>query len=961
MPVEVGSLLTLLHNICLLLAAVLIFDMLSGRGKARLPALGQMVSGVGLGMIGILIMATPWSPEPGVIIDTRTVLLGLGGLFFGPGPTWVAVAMTGAYRLAIGGAGAWTGFWLILLAGGTGLAWRQVRRKPLADISRMELFLFGLVLHVELLLMVLALPPGMAEHVLRHAAAPVLLLFPACTVLMGRFLAGRLARRRMEERLHESEEMFRKTFSDHLAVQLLIDPASGDILDANMAAERFYGWSRDVLRTMRIQDINTLDEARVASMVERARTGRQTRFDFQHRLADGATRHVEVFSSRLTVRGQDILHSIIHDVTARRQVEEALHESESRLHLAVDGTGLGLWDWDIPSDGLVFNEHWAGMLGYALPALRPMHISTWRDLCHAEDMAASDASLHEHFEGKREFFEQEFRMRHRSGELLWMLVRGKVVERDAAGRPVRMIGTMEDVTERRRHREEIEREVQRRKTLMENSNDGILVIDGKHQVVETNRRFAEMLGYTEAEILGMYTWEYEAEMDEAAIRSSFADLSAVNMVVESRHRRKDGTCLDVEVSLSGSEVMGEGLVMAIVRDISERKQVQADLRREKERAEAANQSKSEFLANMSHEIRTPLGGILGMLQLLQSTSLDPEQEEYVGTAVQSSRRLNRLLTDVLDLSRVEAGKLSLQAKPFALADEVAQVCEMFHLANARQAVTLVCRVDPAIPGRLVGDSTRLVQVLVNLVGNAFKFTASGAIVLEAQGLPPAAPGSARVLFSVEDTGQGIPPEKLGALFSPFTQAHEGCTREFQGAGLGLSICKRLVALMGGSINLESEPGEGTVVFFAIDFPLPSAGRDLPPKPAQADGPIAPLDILLAEDDRVNHIATRRLLEKDGHRVVGVENGREALEALRGGDFDLVLMDIQMPLMNGMDAVRAIRRGEAGEDRRDIPVIALTAYAMAEDRDRILATGMNGYLTKPMNLRELRVILAQVKR
>jgi len=961
MPVEAASILILIQNICLLLAAVLCFDVLAGQWKSRFPVLGQAVSGVGLGLIGILIMATPWSPSPGVIIDTRTVLLGLGGLFFGPAPTSVAVAMTGAYRLALGGTGAWTGFWLILLAGGTGLAWRRLRKGLLADISWRELLLLGLVLHVELLLMVMTLPNGMAERVLRNVAVPVLLLFPVCTVLTGRFLAGRLGHLRMEKLLRESEEMFRKTFSDHLAVQLLIDPDTGIILDANKAAERFYGWSQNELRGMRIYDINLIEETRLAPMVERARTGAQSRFDFQHRLADGTVRHVEVFSSRLAVRGRDIIHSIIHDVTARTQAEKALKESENRLHLAVDGMGLGLWDWNLATDGLIITERWAEMLGYSLEEMQPPHISTWRNLCYEADMVGSDRNLHEHFDGKREFFEQEFRMRHRNGQLVWMLVRGKVVERNAQGRAVRMLGTMEDVTERRRQREEIEREVQRRERLMESSNDGILIIDCQHRVVETNLRFAEMLGYTEDEVLGMYTWEYEAEMDEASIRENFCDLPAVNMVIESRHRRKDGTLFDVEVSLSGSEVLGEGLVMAIVRDISERKQVQAALRREKERAEAANQSKSEFLANMSHEIRTPLNGILGMLQLLQSTELDPEQEEYVRTAVQSSRRLNRLLTDVLDLSRVEAGKLSIQTSPFDLADDVAQVCEMFQLTNTGSEVVLACHVDRSIPARLVGDSTRLMQVLINLVGNAFKFTPSGAIVLEAQGLPSVSPDKARVLFSVSDSGRGIPPEKLGELFSPFTQAHEGYTREFQGAGLGLSICKRLVELMGGSINLDSTPGEGTMVFFALDFPLASPEQAGASGTAPEQGASEPLDILLAEDDRVNHIVTRRLLEKEGHRVTGVEDGREALEKLRDGDFDLVLMDIQMPRMNGMDAARAIRGGEAGQDRRDIPIIALTAYAMAEDKARILAAGMNGYLTKPMNLSELRATLARIGR
>jgi len=956
------SLLTLAQNICLLLAAALFLDVISGRRRSGSPLPGQVATGIGMGLIGMLIMATPWMPAPGVIIDTRTVLIGLCGLFYGTVPTTIAMAMTVAFRLFTGGVGAWTGAVLIMLTGTTGLAWRHLRQRDPGEISWRELLAFGLILHIELILMVLTLPRPMAFGVLRSVSLPVMLLLPACTVLMGLFLADRIRRKEMADCTRKSEELFRKVFTDHRAVKLLIDPENGNILDANKAASAFYGWPRAELLEKSVFDLNVLSREELAPRLAQAREGEQTHFDFEHRLADGTTRFVEVFSSAFTVGDKRMIHSIIHDVTAKKRAEAALLESENRLHLAVDGSGLGLWDWDIRTDTLIFNKRWADLIGSQSVPLEPTPISVWRERVLPEDWAEVDKRLEDHFAGKTDFYEFSPRMRRKGGDIAWMQVRGKVVERDAEGNPVRMLGTMEDVTERKRQQEVIEREVRRRKVLMDNSNDGILIIDSEHRIVETNRRFAEMLGYTEQEILGMQTWEYEAEYDEKAVREGFADLPSVNMVIESRHRRKDGTLLDVEVSLTGSEVMGERLVMAIVRDISGRKQAQAALRTEKERAEAANQAKSEFLANMSHEIRTPLGGILGMLQLLQSTPMNDEQAEYVDTAIQSSRRLNRLLTDVLDLSRVEAGKLSLQRAPFDLRDDIRQVCEMFQLASPKSPVAIRWRVDPAIPRRLSGDSPRLQQVLINLVGNALKFTASGAIEVAAESLPTQVPGSARVLFSVADTGEGIPPDKLGSLFSPFTQAHEGYTRQFQGAGLGLSICRRLVELMEGNITIDSVAGEGTTVFFTLHLGLAGAEAPSPePKTTDSRAPGSPLAILLAEDDRVNHIATKRLLEKEGHRVTGVENGQAVLESLQADDFDVVLMDIQMPVMNGMETTRAIRDGRAGDRHRTIPIIALTAYAMAEDRERILGAGMDGYLTKPMGLGDLQAALAQVGR
>ena len=958
---ETLSILSLVQNICLLLAAVLLLDVLAGQRSAGRAWTGRFFCGVGLGLIAMLIMATPWTPAPGVIIDTRTVLLGLCGLFFGPLPTAVAMSMAAAFRLYTGGMGAWTGTWLILAAGCTGLLWRHWRRHPLTDISWTELLFFGLVVHLELILLVLTLPEPTAWDVFRHVSLPVLLLFPACTALMGKFLADRLRRREAEHHTRESEEMFRKTFSDHQAVMFLIEPETGRIIDANQAAVRFYGWSREELQKMCIHDINVLSREEVLALVARARAGAQSHFEFEHRLADGGTRFVDVYSSKITVCGQDIIHSIVHDVSGRKRAETALLESEHRLHLAVEGTGLGLWDWDIPDGRLIFNEKWAELIGYTLAALSPANIATWRGRIAPEDTPEIDLRLDDHFAGRTSHYEHVLRMRHRYGDWIWVRVRGKVVERDERGQPLRMLGTMEDITERQRQQEVIEREVKRRKILMDNSNDGILIVNHEHRVVETNHRFAEMLGYTEEELLGKYTWEYEAEYDEASVRKDFSDLRSINMVIESRHRRKDGSLLDVEVSLSGSEVMGERLVMAIVRDISDRKQAQAALRTEKERAEAANQAKSEFLANMSHEIRTPLGGILGMLQLLQSTPMNPEQAEYVDTAIVSTRRLNRLLTDVLDLSRVEAGKLSIQSAPFELEGDVRQVCEMFQLASSGAPVDLRCTVDPDLPRRLTGDASRLQQVLINLVGNALKFTTEGAIEVTVEKLPPRKPGTARALFSVTDTGEGIPEDKLGTLFSPFTQAHEGYTRHFQGAGLGLSICRRLVELMQGSITIDSVPGEGTTVFFALEFPLaePEAEPEGLCEPEQEC--VGALSVLLAEDDRVNHLAARRLLEKEGHRVTGAENGEQALAALAEGEFDVVLMDIQMPVMNGMEATRAIRQGRAGERNRSVRVVALTAYAMAEDRDRILGAGMDDYLTKPMGLDELRTVLARVRR
>ena len=381
------------------------------------------------------------------------------------------------------------------------------------------------------------------------------------------------------------------------------------------------------------------------------------------------------------------------------------------------------------------------------------------------------------------------------------------------------------------------------------------------------------------------------------------------------------------------------------------------LNKAKEQAEAASKTKSLFLANMSHEIRTPLNGILGMLQLLQTTPLSEEQNEYVHAAVRSSSRLTRLLSDILDLSRIEANKISLVQEPFDPAQTLKHTCELFYLTARQSGIDLHCHTGPTLPSRIIGDTTRMQQVLNNLVGNAFKFTSAGSVTLQAQQISQTSPDHSRILFSVADTGIGIPPGKLQTLFEPFCPSDQGYRREYQGAGLGLSICKHLVELMGGTIAVESEVGVGTIVYVSIPFGVvktPDAAVEEIPRMRPAPMPV--LRVLLVEDDAVNRLSMTKLLERQGHHVTAVEDGKQALASLQHGHFDLIFMDIQMPVMDGVEATLAIRRGDAGAHVANIPIIALTAYAMAGDKEKFLAAGMDDYMAKPIQASELKEIL-----
>jgi signal transduction histidine kinase/CheY-like chemotaxis protein len=379
----------------------------------------------------------------------------------------------------------------------------------------------------------------------------------------------------------------------------------------------------------------------------------------------------------------------------------------------------------------------------------------------------------------------------------------------------------------------------------------------------------------------------------------------------------------------------------------------AELARQKERAEAASAAKTFFLANMSHELRTPLNGIVGMHRLLQATALDEEQAEYVDLAVQSVSRLTDLLGDILDLTRIEAGKLTLSEGPFSLREILGFVGQLFAPSCQEKGISLTFHVDPAVPDVLVGDAVRFQQVVNNLVGNAVKFTDQGGVEVEAYPLSGADPDGCRVLFAVSDTGIGMDEADMDELFEPFMQADIGYGRRFQGAGLGLSIVRRLVDLMGGSVDAASRPGLGTAFHFCLPFGL--LGREAEEalaRPVPVCRPEAGCAVLLAEDEPVNRMAIKAYLEKIGFAAEAVENGAEALRALRQGDFGLVLMDLQMPVMDGLAAIRAIRGGEAGARNADIPIVALTAFAMSGDRTTFLEAGADDYLPKPVDLDRL---------
>jgi len=449
---------------------------------------------------------------------------------------------------------------------------------------------------------------------------------------------------------------------------------------------------------------------------------------------------------------------------------------------------------------------------------------------------------------------------------------------------------------------------------------------------------------------------------EAAVSSPLTEMATLIEDVNTMQRRLNESYEQLRHALAQREQINSELQLLTAdldRKVRERT---SELLAAKRVAEEASRAKSEFLANVSHEIRTPMNGIIGMTDLALMTPLSDIQRDYLQTVRSSAESLLVIINDILDFSKIEAGKLEIAAVAFSLRGLVGDTLKPLSIRAAEKKLRLIVDIGPDVPDAIVGDPIRFRQVLVNLVGNAVKFTETGEIVVRI--VHSMEPGGTQVTLhvSVIDTGIGIPVDKQSAIFQAFTQADGSTTRLYGGTGLGLTISAKLVSLMGGRIDVDSAPGRGSTFSFSITLPLASeaAPARVAAKPVPPAARTRPLRVLVAEDNAVNRKLAEHLLRQRGHDPLVVSNGREAVEALSCGSFDLVLMDLQMPEMDGFEATATIRARERGTGTR-IPIIALTAHAMAGDRQRCLDADMDGYVSKPIEAKELFGVIESLAR
>jgi PAS domain S-box-containing protein len=525
------------------------------------------------------------------------------------------------------------------------------------------------------------------------------------------------------------------------------------------------------------------------------------------------------------------------DITEQRQMDTDLKHDRARLNAIITGTRVGTWEWHVQTGEVVFNERWAGIIGYTLEEIGPVTIDTWRKFAHPDDFRKSEALLERHFKGELDYYQAECRMKHKAGHWVWVLDRGRVSARTHDGKPLMMFG--------------------------------------------------------------------------------------------------------------------------IHLDITDRKPAEESLQRAKEEAESANRAKSIFLSSMSHEIRTPLSVILGFGGLLgRDATLSPDQMEKVNTINRSGRHLLDLINDILDMSRIEAGRVTIQTTEFSLVDLLDEVAEMFRFQVAAKGLQWQLEKPDRMPALVSGDAARLRQVVINLVGNAVKFTESGKISVRVRmDADMEDPDRLCLTMEVEDTGPGIDPADLGHLFDPFEQGR--LTRDMDGTGLGLPISRRLVELMGGRITVESREGSGSC--FRFHVMVKAAGEEVKTKAALSQIPAGlapgtgPKRILVVDDKKTNRDLLTATLSFPGFDIRTAENGEQALDVAAAWSPHAVFMDIRMPVMDGYEAIRRLK---ADETTADIPVIAITAVVFELDVNNMFDAGADSFIGKPFRPEEIFEVLGK---
>ncbi len=782
--------------------------------------------------------------------------------------------------------------------------------------------------------------------------------------VIGRDISERV---RAEQQLRDSEERFRGAF-ESAPFGLSLTASDGRFVQVNSTLCRMLGYSAPELFGMTwLQLTHPDDREASAQATQELLAGRSGCYEIEKRYLHRSGSIMQARSRISLVRDSTgtptYFVAQIEDIGERKRVEEALRESEERFRTLADGCPTIMWVTNADGGIRFVNRTFREFFQRTYEELRE---DKWQRLLHADDVPAYVAGFAEAIRAKTSF-RAEARVQRADGE--WRWVASYAEPRFAAsGEFLGHVGLSPDITERKQAEVAIQLSEEKFRQLAENIREVFWMTNATGtEMYYVSPAYEQIWGRTAESIYkNPFSWFEAIRPEDREHANQFFTMQVAGERIDSEYRitTPDGQERWIrDQAFPVRDASGELIrIVGLAEDITERKHHEAELIHARAAADAANTAKSRLLANMSHEIRTPMNGVIGTLQLMSLTSLTPEQRRFVTIIENSGRSLLALIDDILDLSKIEAGKLTLERVEFNLLRLAEDVVQSLAGQAEPKGLVLTLRAAPDTPTLVRGDSNRLRQVLTNLTSNAIKFTERGAVTLKLA-LVAQAEGKTTIRFEVTDTGIGLRPEQIQPLFSAFSQADVSTTRRYGGTGLGLAISKQIIEMMGGKIGVESREREGstfwcTAVLDTAAATAPRAEADpvdprRAPAPAQAAALNRTARILIAEDNAVNRFVALSQVTKLGYQADVVTNGAEAVLALQKGEYDLVLMDCEMPEMDGYEATRRVREARLSR----APIIAVTASAMPEDREKCIAAGMDDVLSKPVDLSRMADVLA----